>query len=650
MAIATSTRVMCDMELFNPAIIDLGLPENFGIYFEPHYPHLCQLELRLLDYTRVRRMPIGYLAYTSRFSNAPFKKRWIDPDSLRVSRMEPLRVFACSLSEKSAFKLSASGVHENYSMFSEFVSFCDETGCEDVLDSPECYHMALIKYSLKINRDVAETGIGNRPNRKLVVAVDVGAEVFPGVPYNFRVGVQFPGYSKDEQKNTRVPDDEKLFPLYRVADAVFKETLEFLRDPIKQAKAVEKYGERYWFLPTYYPLITETAIVENQKKKSRGLVLTLIRNHALNLIETSEGEITRSEAISTIVGRLVAGETLVNDNATSRVNLVSLLPEFEPEHFHRLAMLAHDCFLFIFILNTSANVSVAANILWDDALSIEVEVQRLRSIKRRAKNMTVDVIFGVRFLKRLRDYFALRAYLPGVETLRYLFGTFDLSGSPLQIGDNPAANLLAKLRRVVNPGLHGVGYRELRVYHHHSKTSEHGLAIAAESAQHSEETALQSYTAGNEEAVIVEGVMYFSAFGRVVQDHVITQAGGCTSNLIDAAQIDTPAVIIPDCKNLIGCLFCKYYILHLDLNDAAKLISMEYLITQLEGIKNDPAEFALVYGPTLARIRWLLGVIEGFNDELGFDLPRLRQKIYREESLTSYWQAKLSILDEVGVI
>lgn len=126
--------------------------------------------------------------------------------------MEPLRVYACSLSEKSAFKLSASSVHENYSMFSEFVSFCDEAGYEDVLDSPECYHMALIKYSFKVNRDVVETGIGNRPNRKLVIAVEVGAEIFPGIPYNFRVGVQFPGYSKDEQKIPECPMMKSYFP------------------------------------------------------------------------------------------------------------------------------------------------------------------------------------------------------------------------------------------------------------------------------------------------------------------------------------------------------------------------------------------------------------------------------------------------------
>ena len=376
----------------------------------------------------------------------------------------------------------------------------------------------------------------------------------------------------------------------------------------------------------------------------------MIRTHALKLIEDSAGRMTRVEAISIVVERLLSGESLRNEDFTNKPKFLGLPLTFSDLDLHRLAILAHDCFLFIFILNTNANVSVAANIFWDDALSVEAEVQRLRSIKRRAKNKAVDVVFGVRFLKRLRDYFELRQFLPCIEGFKYLFGTFDPNGTPLQVGDNAAGQLLKKLRRVVNPTLQGVGYRELRVYHHHSKTAEQGLSIAAYSAQHTEATALQSYTAGNEDVVISEGGMYFSGLGKAVEEHLDTQAGGCTGDLINARQINDQAGFIPDCKNLIGCLFCEHYILHLNLDDAAKLISMEYLIIQLEAIQQDPSEFQMVYGPTLVRITWLLGVLEKSSEILTIEVPKLRDAIYRDEALTHYWQAKINVLVEIGVL
>ncbi|NWB24081.1 hypothetical protein HX824_25985 [Pseudomonas sp. D4002] len=638
------------MQLFHPRIYDLKLKENFGIYFDEDYKFTHQLELHILDYARLRKMPIGYLAYSCRASKRPFTRRWIAPLSLRISRLEPLRLLACSLSYKSAYELAASGIIEIYSMFAGFIQFCDINECENVLDSPENYHRALVKYSYKLDFEVAATGRGNRANRKLVVVMSVGYEIFPDASLNFRIGVKFPGYSKDEQENTRVPDEEKLFPLYRVVDAIFKEVLNFLTGSRKEPKVVEKHQERYWFIPTYYPLISETAIFENQKKNSRGVILTVIRTHALKLIEDSAGRMNRSEAIAIVVERLLSGESLRNEDVTNRSEFLGLPLTFADLDLHRLAILAHDCFLFIFVLNTNANLSVAANILWDDALSVEVEVQRLRSIKRRAKNKAVDVVFGVRFLKRLRDYFELRQFLPCVEGFKYLFGTFDPNGTPLQVGDNPAGKLLKTLRRVVNPTLQGVGYRELRVYHHHSKSAEHGLSIAAYSAQHTEATAIQSYTAGNEDVVISEGVMYFSGLGKAVEEHLDTQAGGCTGDLINAAQINSRAGVIPDCKNFIGCLFCEHYILHLDLIDAAKLISMEYLIAQLEAIQQDSFEFEMIYGPTLARITWLLGMLQRSNDVLMLEVPKLRNAVYRDEALTHYWQAKLNVLVEIGAL
>jgi hypothetical protein len=639
-----------DMVKYEPLVYDLDLEENIGIYFEEDFKCVEALELRTLDYARIRRMPVGFLAYTSRFSKRPYKERWVSMTSLRSSRLNPLRIWANSLTDKRAHKLSPAGVHEEFTKFSTFILFCDENGHVDVLDSPESFHRALIIYSHELNEKVEEKGRGNTENRLLTVALSVAYEIFPDADYNFRLGVKFPGYSKDEQENTRVPDEEKLFPIYRVADAVFKAILAFLKDPEKSPRVVEHYGERYWFLPAYYPLISETAMVENQQKKSRGLILTVIRDHALKLAEHSDGKLTISDAVSVVVSRLVSGDELVNENCTKRTKYVSLPKAFSPVDLARLAILAHDCFLFIFILNTSANVSVAANVLWDEAHKVEAEVQRLRSIKRRASNKSVDIVFGVRFLKRLREYFELRDFLPGADNFKNLFGTFDEKKAPLQVGDNPAGDLAHTLKRVVRKSLQGVGYRELRAFHHNSKSKDFGLPVAADSAQHSERTAIQSYTSGNYGEALMESVMFFSGLGKAVEKYEDTHAGGCTGNLISAIQVSDISSVVPDCKNLIGCLFCKHYLLHFDLVDAQKLISIDYLIEQLRSVQYNAEEFQEAYGPTQARVRWLLSVLSNASEELKVQVPKMRDYVFRNEALTEYWQSKLNILVEIGVL
>jgi hypothetical protein len=262
----------------------------------------------------------------------------------------------------------------------------------------------------------------------------------------------------------------------------------------------------------------------------------------------------------------------------------------------------------------------------------------------------VEVVFGVRFLKRFREYLELRRFLPSAGGFKYLFGTFEHGAEPLQVNTRHAGNLSRTLRRLVNPSLPALGYRELRAYHLNTKSNEFGLQVALETAQHSEKTAITSYMAGHQGATILEGVAYFSELSLAVESYRDTQAGSCAGNLISAVAIDDHPGGDPDCKEFIGCLFCKYYLLHLDAQDARKLLSMEYLIEQLRAIQYSEAEFCKAYGPTLARVRWLIELIENSSDELRREVSVLRDEVFGQECLTFYWQSKLNLLVDMGVL
>jgi hypothetical protein len=274
----------------------------------------------------------------------------------------------------------------------------------------------------------------------------------------------------------------------------------------------------------------------------------------------------------------------------------------------------------------------------------------MRSIKHRAGSQ-VEIVFGARFLRRFREFIQIRKELPGIEDFRHLFGTFAPDRPAELLSYNLSNKLTSKLRRLAKPDLGSIGFRELRAYHHQKKSSQSGFDVAANSAQHTLETALANYSSGNIQENIDQAVMYFTAFGEAATEFAdqLTQTGGCSGGLIESVAIED-AVITPDCKNLMGCLFCEHYLLHFNADDVRKLLSIEYVIEQLRQVQFNSDEFSYVYGPTLARISWFLKSVAEYSPALHVIVNDVRKDVFDNENLNSYWQKKLNILVSIGVL
>jgi hypothetical protein len=76
---------------------------------------------------------------------------------------------------------------------------------------------------------------------------------------------------------------------------------------------------------------------------------------------------------------------------------------------------------------------------------------------------------------------------------------------------------------------------------------------------------------------------------------------------------------------------------------------MAYIIEQLRLIQISPTEHGQVFDLTLNKIYWIIKKMEG-NPSLAAEITQIRIDVFEFENLTPYWQNKLRIFSEIGVL
>ncbi|MBA1298380.1 hypothetical protein JJD73_25875 [Pseudomonas fluorescens] len=342
----------------------------------------------------------------------------------------------------------------------------------------------------------------------------------------------------------------------------------------------------------------------------------------------------------------------MQDSATND-KFISLDRELTKREQLQLCKVAHDCFLFMFILYTEGNESPVGTIPWDASSSVDTVIQSFRTIKWRSHS-ELELSFEAKFLVHFRAYLRIREILVDGHDFGFLFGTFGRKDSPLPLDNGYSSIVGSQLKRLVDPNLMTFGFRELRAFHHHYKTTNHGIDVAAADAQHTLTTAITSYQAGNTAENIAQAGTFFTSFGlmlaTVEQERAAqaTQAGSCTGQLIPSKQLDEDS-LQPNCQNFLGCLFCDSNLTHFNTEDAHKLLSMAYIIEQLRLIQINPKEHRQVFDLTLNKIHWIIGKMEA-SPSLAQKISDIRIDVNEHENLTPYWQKKLRIISEIGVL
>lgn len=606
------------------------------------------LQLSFRDGANVQRLNIGAYSYRVRTKPRAFTPARVDPATILYSRLQALLNWAISIVELFYRILRPSSVYDSFSRTSMFLDWSDSNGHPTVLDSINQYQLALVKYSRHLCSK-ASPERRNSSQRNLSVAMQSAERFYPEHTLNLSIGIQHPGYSKEETINTEVPPEDELLPTLAAARGLFDSINEFLGGSQRVPVALKGAGHIYWFTSCYYPVMSETAILHYQTSKTPGRLLNSVRRDVLNQVGATGDEV--SDGFRSVFDHLnERGWIQVSANTLKSIPLDRELTKSEQL---QLCKVAHDCFLFMFILYTEGNESPVGTIPWDTSSSVDTVIQSFRTIKWRSHS-ELELSFEAKFLVYFRAYLRIREILVDGHDFGFLFGTFGRKDSPLPLNNGYSSIVGSQLKRLVDPNLTTFGFRELRAFHHHYKTTNHGIDVAAADAQHTLTTAITNYQAGNTAENIAQAGAFFTSFGlmlatveqeRAVQ---ITQAGSCDGQLIPAKQLNEDS-IQPNCQNFLGCLFCESNLIHFNTEDAHKLLSMAYIIEQLRLIQINPKEHGQVFDLTLNKINWIVGKMEA-DASLAQKISNIRIDVYEHENLTPYWQNKLRILSEIGVL
>lgn len=319
----------------------------------------------------------------------------------------------------------------------------------------------------------------------------------------------------------------------------------------------------------------------------------------------------------------------------------------------RAASIAHNVFFLQFLANTNMNFTDARELSWSDDYGVETERQNFRTIKWRAGGKECKFEIESAFLPAFKKFLQIRGFILNGLECGFLFVSLGRTGkeAPHMVGATFLTSIYNTLR-LIDPDLNAIMSRQLRVKKADFAISRADLETTAGLLQNSPSTLLKNYTAGSETKHLQEMSAFFDAFSEAAR-LVVARNGSTTAipagNCSEVGRIeplDSAAPIEVSCRKSEGCLFCKSFRLHADGEDARKILSCMQYVQFMSVTATDKEEIDSVYEKVLERGEQLLNIIEQHSPGT---VESIRDDV-DEGNLTVYWQAKVEMLRDVGVI
>jgi len=324
-----------------------------------------------------------------------------------------------------------------------------------------------------------------------------------------------------------------------------------------------------------------------------------------------------------------------------------------------LARVAQRAFQFLFFCNTGGNEQVINSLETNGAVDAVPSNQTFRATKWRAKGKIVTLVAPITFMPRLRRFMELRQYLLQGRTTPFLFFTCGNRNNkhPAQVLFSELDIHYRQVLRAIDPHLPKMGSRRLRASVDDYYQRFHDSAFAALVMGHSHDTAMRNYARGSanvqfeEMTTFLDGVSDSARRQKVSKEkdlaptaRPLEHGGRCDSFRRPEAMIELPPVQ-PDCANSQGCLFCQHRILIAEEQEVRKVASAAYVMEQL--ILGPRHEEAL--RPSIAKCEEDLEKMAVFADCHAM-VQRVRDDVYKNENLSSFWADKYQLFLELGII
>ena len=446
------------------------------------------------------------------------------------------------------------------------------------------------------------------------------------------------------ENSTEPPDQSTIKESYSLNKRLFEELSSFLTNKRDYPHQITLPQEKLWVLPAKSWGATEEILLTlpawGKSKVWNYKTGKLYTEQEAMTFRTSPSETRKYRSREKI--NLEKRELVLANTEYSKPRIT-------------ISQWAHDAYLSIFAAITNANETSVRNFTWDDSLvfreCIFPKSPKLRTVKYRANGM--DVVFEIRAngIALFERFLNFRKYILRGREHKYLFVTLSREGEISQLAAGTLRRHYSRIRAQLYPGFKGVGYREWRANAGTVAFDIAGATTASQILQTSVKSVLRNYSKGTIENWERDLTAYFNAFAEEFGVYKARRIpiGHCNGDGIPE-NLDKNPAMRPNCTNFEGCLHCNKYSLHIDEEDIRKILSMQYVILQTEHTAASKEKFNYAFKSTLSKIEWILSEVSNTSREAKELVDQTRTQVFEEEDITEYWQAKLNMLIEMGVI
>jgi len=418
---------------------------------------------------------------------------------------------------------------------------------------------------------------------------------------------------------------------------LFQELTNFLLNNKTFPHQISLSNKKLWLLPMGKKIISE-------KNKNKCIAFNF-----------DSGEIRTIEEIKSIRSDKYEYHALCTsrdfNNSISRNN-----SDFNSGARLQLGSKAIYAFFMVFLSITGMNDSTASTLLWDDEYLIKKNLQKFKNIKKRAKNKTVEYQIQKQFINDFRKFLRLREFVLNGNELEYLF-FMDYSDkahlSNKQKNGDFSSYINRYMRTTIDDELPTITSRQMRVNKTSQVLKKNDLISASELAQSSISVILKSYTGASQNSTDEQLTDFFTKFNDSIifsDENTTSISVGQCKDYHNPQAISEIKGIKTDCVQNEGCLFCKHYGCHADEIDIRKLLSLLFIIDECGYIAVNQSHHEKVYGTVITRINDILESIKKKEPNMSDVIKIIKHDVYENENLHDYWEHKLSLLIELGMI
>jgi len=623
--------------------------ENIPLNFDDNIYPADYSQLQIKVPWQVKYLDVGSWCFTKRkqkhanSNHADHAISLVDVSSFNKCRIKAIKGFVEYLHSRYSTGISPQTLSRHTSSFNQFLVWCDSNEQENVLNSIMRARKSLSEYILALFHLVRSSQLNiNTAARYQNHIIEILKHIFDDNDGVISAGLRLIRKSEAASNATPVPVYLKARQSIELYLSLFNQITDFVLSFGKYPFQLTLPKETLWVFPTARPMATASKL-RMRSEWTRGFWSWDYENGCLAKVESIKKYYSGDKKQKRDAARYIM---------KSSQKVLAEANEYNNHYYRRrVASLASDAFIMLFISNTAMNLAQLITLDWSDDYKVGKEHQGYRAIKPRAGNKSQHFVVSSSFLPLFKKYLKLRKYLL-IEDSSLLFFGFNASiinHKPISKGFT--TNFNQKLRNNIGIDIPTITAREWRAHKADWLITNTDPRTTAMMLQNSERTVLKHYTTGSEIESANEMSKFYDSLSTIQFNTSSAKKDQYTSIPVGHCQqyqspqpINTNNSILPDCSTSPGCLHCSHYRIIADEEDIRKLVSFRYISIESRQLASSESHFESYFGEMLARIDEILMLLRNQSEKLKLLVDRVCSEVSEQEILSPYWGRKYQLL------